>query len=95
MSAGDIEEAVEKGRELTAEAADVCLVIAALNNLHDGDVFIQCLDSPHLDIPELSSAQFQVSLPFFNDFSQITPSQRSFGRSSRLIAVLYGLNRRL
>jgi len=69
LSAGDIEEAVEKARELTTEAGDVCLVIAALNNLRDGDVFIQCLDSPHLDIPELTSTQFQVLEGFLAGFS--------------------------
>ena len=60
LSLGDLEEVIGKSRQLISEACDVCMVIGGLNNLRDADVFVQSLDSPHLGIAELNSAQFQA-----------------------------------
>ena len=60
LSMDDVKEVIKRSRELAIEAQDVCLVVAALNNLRDPDAFVQAVASPCLDLPELSREQFQT-----------------------------------
>lgn len=60
LSMEDVEEMLRRSRELATEAEEVCLVVTGLNNLRDPAGFVDTLNSPYINLPDLSRSQFQT-----------------------------------